>query len=180
MPSHSKAARRYARALFELCAPQDIGTVEQALLQLVALIQDNKNLDLALRNPATPILERTQVLQDLAKRLAPQVNTLPNFLARVLENGRIEALRDISQAFRQMADAFRKIKSLEITTATAVAADEQQALTDSIKRDFGAEAQIKWVTDSSIIGGMTVKAGDMLLDGSIRTRLEQIRSSIAQ
>ncbi|NDC38524.1 MAG: ATP synthase F1 subunit delta, partial [Proteobacteria bacterium] len=141
--------------------------------------QEHKNFSQALTNPAVSVQERIAVAHDVAKKLsAPQV--VLGFLSRLIENGRVNSLPAVLRVLRELIDAFKKIQAIEITSASALSADEQQTILSQVQKDLGSAARIHWEVDPAILGGMQVKAGDILLDGSLSTRLEKMRAHLLQ
>ena len=179
MKFDGKVAKQYARALFELTPPAQLDSVKQALEQFQLLVSGDKELSLALTNPAVALKERVSVAQEIAKRLsAPEL--IGGFLNRLIENGRLAALPAVIRVLSDFIDAFKKIQGIEITSASALSSDEQATILKQIQQDLGQEARISWQVDPAIMGGLRVKAGDILLDGSVSSRLEKIRASLLQ
>ena len=179
MKANGKVAKRYARALFELCSPQDFDPVLKSLTQVAELVHGNKELSNALSNPSVSLKDRAAIVSDVVNLCGGQT-LLQNFLNRALENNRLGTLPQVAQVFGQFIDAYKKVKSLEITSAAPIQDDERQAILAQIQKDFGADARISWAVDPLILGGLRVKAGDVLLDGSVQSRLERIRAALIQ
>lgn len=179
MKIEGKVAKQYARALFELTPPAQLDSVKQALEQFQQLLSGDKELSLALTNPAVALKERVAVAQDIAQRLsAPAL--IGGFLNRLIENGRLAALPAVIRVLSDLIDALKKIQGIEITSASALSPEEQSSILKQVQQDLGQEARISWQVDAAILGGLRVKAGDILLDGSVSTRLEKIRASLLQ
>lgn len=179
MKVDGKVAKQYARALFELTPPAELDAVKLALEQFSSALQQNGNFYQALTNPAVAMKERVAVAHDVASRLAaPQV--VSGFLTRLIENGRVTSLPAVLQVLAKLIDAFKKIQAIEITSASALSSEEQQTILSLVQKDMGSEARISWSVNPEIIGGMQVKAGDILLDGSLSTRLEKMRATLLQ
>lgn len=177
MKVDGKVAKQYAKAIFELTPPAELDAVKLALDQFSATVSSEKSLHQALTNPAVPVQERVAVSHDIATRLAaPKV--VFGFLTQLIENGRVAALPAVNRVLAQLIDAFKKIQAIEITSAAALSADEQQAILSQVQKDMGSAARISWAVNPAILGGMQVKAGDILLDGSLSTRLEKVRVTL--
>ena len=179
MKANGKVAKRYARALFELCTPQDFDPVLKSLTQIAELVHENKELSNALTNPGISLNDRGAIVTDVVNLCGGQ-NLLQSFMARVLENNRFGSMQQIAQILAQLIDTYKKVKSLEITSAAPIQDEERQSIMSQIQKDFGTDARISWAVDPSILGGLRVKAGDILLDGSVQSRLERIRTALVQ
>jgi F-type H+-transporting ATPase subunit delta len=179
MKVDGKVAKQYARAIFELASAAELDAVKLALDQFNSALQQDTNFYQALTNPAVAMKERVAVAHDVAARLsAPKV--VSGFLTQLIENGRVTSLPAVLQVLAKLIDAFKKIQAVEITSASSLSSEEQQAILSQVQKDMGSEARISWAVNPAILGGMQVKAGDFLLDGALSTRLEKMRATLMQ
>ena len=175
MKDDGKLAKRYARALFELC---EVPKLDQQLVALTALSnlwKGSAELQSALLNRATPIEQRVAVMQDLAAKLEGGDKNFINFAALLVENERISLLPLILKVFSKMVDTLKKTLALEITSAFPISEQERGELKKSVEGQYGSMASIEWKVDRELIGGLIVKSGDKLLDSSVKGSLERIR-----
>ncbi|MBX7142949.1 MAG: ATP synthase F1 subunit delta [Oligoflexia bacterium] len=170
-----KVSRRYARALFELCAPAQVEKMRDSLNTFAKLWQKSTELREALINPALPLAQRAAALRDIGLRIADNNETFANFLQLLLDKGRLSGIVGIATSFSKMVDELKKLLALEITSAFPLPAMEQSAIQNKIQAEFGSLASIEWRTDRALLGGLLVKSGDRLLDGSVRGSLEKVR-----
>ena len=173
-----KLAKRYAKALFELCDISNMEDVAQGLGLLGKCWHENVELKSLLRNPAVPERERKAVALDLAARVRPSDHNFANFLQLLIENDRFGYLPEIAQEFAASVAQLKKSLALEVVSAFVLPSDERGSLETRIKGEFGAMASISWSVDPSILGGLLIKAGDKLLDGSVGGSLERIRAEL--
>ena len=179
MKKHSRnIARKYARALFELYQLSEVDNLKASLLQTVQLWEDNLQLRDAMLNPAFSLGERSEALRAIAQNIRPNDTNFANFLALVLKNKRLPELRPIAEALAVIIDEVKKVLSLHISSAFEVPAAEKDSIITKIQSDYGAMASVEWIVDRSLIGGMTIKSGDSLLDGSLKGTLERLRSEL--
>jgi F-type H+-transporting ATPase subunit delta len=168
-------ARRYARALFELCPPALWEQMRDAIREVASVWQNDKQLRMAINNPAIALAQRMHVLADIAERVSKGDQTLKNFLMLLLENGRVATLPRVAEVFSGMIDEVRKLLSLEIISAFELPDPEKTNVQEQIKAEYGALATIAWKVDRQILGGLLIKTGDRLLDSSVRGSLEKMR-----
>lgn len=135
MKAKGKVAKRYARALFELCSLQDFDSVLKTLTEIAALVDGNKELSTALDNPAISLKDRNAIAADIVK-LCGGNSIIESFLSRALENNRLAALTEIAHVFAQFIDAYKKVKSLEITSASPIGDEERGSILSQIRKDF--------------------------------------------
>jgi F-type H+-transporting ATPase subunit delta len=113
-------------------------------------------------------------LADLVSVIAGAEGYARNFIALLAENGRLPFLPEIAQLFdRLKADAESMIE-VQITSAAPMASKEQSALVGSLEQRFGRKVNLHTAVDADLIGGAVVRAGDLTIDGSLKSRLERL------
>ncbi len=169
-----QAARRYAQAAFAIAS--DNGTVDlwRAELNDVASVLAESGLAPVLANGRIPVDQRVALVER-----ALDVSVLVLNLARLLVlKGRSQEARAVATAFTRMADKAAGIEHAEVTTAVALDAAQLAAIEEQLSRSLGKTVQARSSVDPAIIGGVVVRVGDRLLDGSIRTRLKELRHEL--
>lgn len=176
MARRDSSARRYAEAAFEV-AMRD-GTLERwrAELDLAArLVGDERALHV-LANPAIPIDQRAAVLDELLGDRVDQ--PVRNLIQLMLRRTRIEALPRVAAEFRRLDDDRQGITHATATSATALTQDEIGVLTARLEQSTGGRIALDVEVDPSLLGGLVVRVGDRLIDGSVRGRLERLRNQL--
>jgi F-type H+-transporting ATPase subunit delta len=176
MARQSTAARRYAEAAFEI-AVRD-GTVEawrRELDEAADVIADPAIAE-ALHNPAVPRAVREEAIRKgLGSAVSKPVLNLILFMVR---RGRIEELTRVAAEFRRLDDERRGIIHAVATSALPLEPSEVKALTARLEQMTGRTVELAVETDPSLLGGIVVRVGDRLIDGSVRGRLERLRSQL--
>ncbi|MBN8548545.1 MAG: ATP synthase F1 subunit delta [Deltaproteobacteria bacterium] len=173
--SQDKVGKRYARALFTATAPAALESTREALHSFAKTWSDNLQLREAMANPAVPHDQRLNVIKEVAKAARMEEN-LSNFLVLLVTNARISALPQIAKSFSIMVDEVKKLVALDITSAFPMEDSERSVIASKVQKDFGSLATISWHVDRALLGGLTVKNGDKLLDGSVKGSLERVRT----
>ena len=173
-----KVCKRYARALFELSEFPKLDEIRAVLLAFAAAWEENPTLRTALLNPAIPLGERESVLQQISATLRNGDAQFANFLNLLLRNKRIHSVRQIATLFSNLIDELNKLLALEVTSARELSSEDRAAILAKVQKTCGSAATISWRIDKSILGGLTVKAGDKLLDGSVKGSLEKVRAQL--
>lgn len=172
--ANEQAAKRYAQAAMSLALEANALPQWRADLSDVAAV--------LAESAAAPVLANGRI--GLADRLAMvdrmlDVQPLVLNLARLLvSKGRSADAREVSDAFNRMADAVERIVHAEVTTAVDLPRDQVVAIEKRLSEALGQNVVAKASTDPSIIGGIVVKVGDHLVDGSVRMRLKQLRREL--
>ena len=170
-------AKRYSKALFETCEISELDNMQHWLNSIADIWESSLELRDALLNPGQPQDLKLLVVNDVAK-LASSDQRIANLLRLLLENRRLELLPAIKLAFESVVAAFRKALAVEVITASELSDSEKNAVEQKVRAEFGSSASFEWSIDADLIGGMIIKSGDRLLDGSVRGSLERVRSEL--
>lgn len=171
------AARRYAQAAFDIAKEQ--GTIDQwerDLGQLLEVFQDSR-VGPYFQNPAVPEESKRQSLASILA--GDQHKLVRNFALLLLERGRLEQLPQIVESFHGLVLEERGIAIADVTTAVELQPAEFQRVQDQLTRLLGKEVHVRTQVDSDIIGGIVVRVGDTLIDGSVQTQLRTLRQRLA-
>jgi F-type H+-transporting ATPase subunit delta len=175
--TRTSIARRYAEAAFEI-AERD-GSVEEWLTQLstIAMAVTDSTVVHRLEDPQVPVETRTAALHKVlgADMLAP----VGNLVGVVLRRRRVDALPGIAREFRRLYNRRAGIVEAVATSALELDARELAALRSRIEQMTGARVELETTVDPTILGGVQVRIGDTLYDGSVRGRLERLRAKLA-
>ena len=176
MARRDSAARRYAEAAFEVA--QRDGTIDAWRSELegaAAVISDERAIT-ALANPALPIDQRSMAVAGLLKGIAS--GPVQNLVQLLLRRGRIEELGRVAAEFRRLDDRRQGITHATVTSAAPLGQDEIRALTARLEQSTGGRIALDTQVDESLLGGLVVRIGDRLIDGSVRGRLERLRNQL--
>jgi F-type H+-transporting ATPase subunit delta len=175
--ARTSTARRYAEAAFQIAERDD--TIEQWLEQLgeAAQVVTDPRIVHMLENPETPLDERLTIFRAaLGEGMLPQ---LPNLLALILRRRRVDQLPRIAREFKRLYNKKMGIVEAIATSAAELDEAELSALRARLEQMTSAKIELSTNVDPSLLGGVQVRLGDLLIDGSVRGRLEQLRSRLA-
>jgi F-type H+-transporting ATPase subunit delta len=176
MARRDTAARRYAEAAFEV-AMRD-GTVDtwRQELDASAVRLADERVMRVLSNPAVPIDQRSVAVAALLEHTASR--PVQNIVQLLLRRGRIEQLPRVAMEFRRLDDRRQGVTNATATSAAALRPDEIQALTTRLEQSTDGRVALDVQVDPSLLGGLVVRIGDRLIDGSVRGRLERLRNQL--
>lgn len=167
-------ARPYAEALFQ-SSRSDLSGTSQWLDALAAVAGNAQLLQFA-DNPKVGSQQVYDVVADVARVQLPQPGQ--NFLRTVIENGRLAALPEIAQQFREMKNAQSGSSDAVVYSAFPIAADQLGSVAQALEKRFGRKLNVTVQEDPSLIGGIRVVVGDEVLDTSVKARLEQMKVAL--
>lgn len=186
-----KLANRYARALLRAVEreqgsegePSPAQQVAGALSGFVHTWETEKILSTSIQNPMFDKGERQNALLQIARNAGLQ-DVLIRFLEVVFDRDRIAALPEISTAFSALADASAGMVRVEVVTARGISDDERWKIQENLGGRLFAQSgaakrlEFHWKISPEIMGGMVVKFGGKVLDGSVKGRLERIERAL--
>ena len=176
MANQSNIARPYAQALFELAQEQnDLSAWSDQLELLSAIASDDTTREL-INNPHIDSSQITQLFDSVA---GDRINDSGKNLVRLLvKNSRIEVLPEIAQAYAERRAEAESVVEAEMITASEIGADQQQQFVDVLQKKLGRTVQLEFGVDEELIGGAIIRAGDWVIDGSVKAQLEQLVGAI--
>ncbi len=176
MAQRDTAARRYAEAAFQV-AMRD-GTVEtwRAELDAAGEIAADDQVGRMLANPAVPLETRTEMAESIFGKVVGQPAPQPHRPDAPAWPDRAAAR--VAAEFRRLDNARQGITLATATSAAPLSQDEIRALTARMEQLTGGRVELDVKVDPSLLGGLVVRIGDRLIDGSVRGRLERLRNQL--
>jgi F-type H+-transporting ATPase subunit delta len=166
------AAKRYAEAVFQIARQQQTLDAWSADLQTIgAVFADPEVLGL-LESASVPAAAKAEVLTHTLAGVSPLAL---NYARLLVQRRRANLAAQVTEYYRELADAFRGIAHAEVTTAVDIDAAERQQIAVQLTRLTGKQVDVEVRTDPQILGGIIARVGDTLIDGSTRTRLQALK-----
>ncbi len=167
----------YARALFEVArAEGTLDQVEDELFRFALSYESSESLRTALTDDEIPVAKRLAIVEDLLGGKAS--NTTTQLLSMVVGSGRGRDLPAIINSLVARASSAKNLEVAEVRSAVALTADQQTRLAAALTNATGKQVNLKVVVDPSVIGGLVATVGDTVIDGSVRTRIDQLKSRL--
>ena len=175
----TRLAKRYAEALFALARDRDaVDRVEEELGPAVQAIFASAELVKVLDHPEIRADRKCEALRRIfGSLLSPEVMS---FLELLVMRGRHQALREIVEEFRALADAARGVVRAEVVSATQISPEQAARLQAALAQRTGKRVVLEQRVDPELLAGALVRVGSEVLDGSARGRLEQLRKSLLE
>ena len=176
MAKRDSAPRRYAEAAFEIGLRDDTVETWRRELDGASETLESGELEGTLANPAIPLDQRIAAAEGVYSSLSQPVRNLVLLLVR---RGRIEQLPRVAAEFRRLDDRRQGIVHATATSAAPLDADEVKAIVARLEQITGGKVELETGIDRDLLGGVVVRVGDRLIDGSVRGRLERLRHQLA-
>lgn len=171
----AELADRFAVALYELASPAGaLDAVAGDLAKLNAAIDESAELRHVLNNPLLPRKTKTNAVVEIAKRIETTPYT-HRFIGAIGNFGRLAALAQIIRAFERLLARRRGEVTAEIASAQPLSDAQRSQLETALVTAAGRKVRLELKVDPSLLGGMTVKLGSRLVDGSLATKLARLK-----
>ena len=167
----------YAKALFEVArAEGTLDEVEDELFRFARSYESSDELRTALSDEGIPAAKRQAIIEDLLGGKATPTTT--QLVSMVVGSGRARELPAIIDKLVARASSSKNLAVAEVRSAVPLTDDQQARLKAALANATGSEVNLKIVVDPSIIGGLVATVGDTVIDGSVRTRVDQLKSRL--
>jgi len=167
----------YARALFEIArAEGTLDEVEDELFRFARSYESSEALRNALTDELVPAGKRQAIVEDLLGGKATPTTT--QLVSMVVGSGRGRDLPAIIDKLVARAASSKNLAVAEVRSAVALTLDQQARLAAALANATGKQVTLKAIVDPSVIGGIVATVGDTVIDGSVRTRVDQLKSRL--
>jgi F-type H+-transporting ATPase subunit delta len=170
----SNVARRYARAFFAVASEENRYEEYYRELKLFALVlEDNKNLKELLANPVYDKGDKKKVVDRVLQQLNLSLPTA-NFIRLLVDKRRIAGIAGIEENYRKLMDDAIGISRVQVKTAFPLTSELAANLQRGLESLTGKKVEMQIDEDASLLGGVVVRVGDKLYDGSIKVQLDNM------
>jgi F-type H+-transporting ATPase subunit delta len=167
----------YARGLFEIArAEGTIDEVEDELFRFARSYESSDDLRNALTDEQIPASRRQAIIEDLlGGKVTP---TTTQLISMVVGSGRARDLPAIVDKLVARASTAKNLEVAEVRSAIPLTPDQETRLAAALANATGKEVNLKVVVDPAVLGGLVATVGDTVIDGTVRTRIEQLKSRL--
>jgi F-type H+-transporting ATPase subunit delta len=168
-------ARPYARAAFGIARDEGSFAAWSDALGFAARVAADPRVAGILGDPKLSDAEQVALL-------SPQGagESVTRFLALLADNRRLPLLPEIAGLDEQLRNEAEHVVKATVTSAVALPDAELEAIRAALRKRFGCEVELETAIDESLIGGATIDAGDVVIDGSLKGKLARLESALAQ
>ena len=169
-------ARPYAKAAFLFAREQNALDKWETMLGLAAALIEDADMASALDSPQLSATDKAKLFVDVG---GDQFDAgIANLIAQLAENKRLELLPLIFAQFHALMAEQQKFADVEVVSAFELNDAETGKLVESLKKRFGMEVRVSSKVDAGLIGGVIIRAGDTVIDGSVRGRLHKLAEQL--
>ena len=187
MADNNTVARPYAQAAFEVAQESNaLAELSESFAAARVLLADGQVAEF-LSRPKLNDAQRLEFLQRLFAEAVGEGSVFAggsqhgtNFLKLLLENDRVPVLPEIADQFEALKAQVENTVDAVITSASPLSDTQQQAMADALKKRLGRDVRVTTEIDENLIGGAVIRAGDVVIDGSLRARLDGLANALTK
>jgi F-type H+-transporting ATPase subunit delta len=178
MAEKATIARPYAKAAFDYASERKAFAAWSQLLATAAAVVADARVAKLLNSPRVAPAELAQMIADIGGSSVDEQGR--NFLGTLAANRRLGLLPEIATMFEELRAEAEIVAEVQVTSALPLDDAQKQRLTGALKKRLKREVRLHVDIDASLLGGAIVRAGDLVIDGSLRARLERLAGAIAR
>jgi|TARA_B110000438_G_C15791798_1_gene641025 F-type H+-transporting ATPase subunit delta len=169
---------RYATAIFQLAnADNQLDKVAKDFLRLDGMIRSSKDLERLIHSPIMSRKDQGRALTEILNK-AGMCELTQSFVGTIAENRRLYLISEMITSYNTLLADHLGEATAEIVTAMTLTDKQIKQISISLKKAIGSNVAIKAKVDESVLGGLIIKIGSKMVDGSLRTKLQQLRFSM--
>lgn len=176
MAELSTVARPYAKAAFEYAEQANQVTAWAAMLRFAAQLASDAEFAAYLSQPTLTAARQAELFLQAAGDALDAPGR--NFITHVIAHKRLAALPAISTLFEALKADAERSADVEVTSAFALSDNQQAKLALELMRKLGRQVNVTSKVDAGLIGGVVVRSGDLVIDGSVRGKLEKLAATL--
>lgn len=171
-------ARRYARALLTIGQEdKEYRKYGEELEQFVGFLKENAELENAIANPRYPLESRKNILKVIVEKGELSL-VVSRFLSLLQEKRRMNIIESVTECYHKLVDELENVSRAEIISAVPLEEKALESITKALEKIVSRKIIAEAKTDPGILGGVIARVGDLLLDGSVRTQLLNIKENL--
>ncbi|MBO4643954.1 MAG: ATP synthase F1 subunit delta [Alphaproteobacteria bacterium] len=172
--NRAELAKKYAKALLqEAIEHKDADNIAQEVQLISRLMSDSSEMNMLMTSRLVNLYDRKKGVELVAEHIKLS-QIMRHFLGVLIENGRTFIFNEITAAFIRMYEEYKGILSVSVVSAQILNDQTQQRLTDTLKAIFNKEIRLNVKVNPALIGGLTVQAGSLMADASVKTKLQKL------
>jgi F-type H+-transporting ATPase subunit delta len=176
---NKSVARRYAEAFFSIA--RDNNKIDDYQLELENVVQTIAQVD-SLKEYMAHLLIPTSAKKDVLKQLFAEQLSPPtlNFIMMIVDKKRETYLEVIVEEYKDMADEYRNIAKVDLIAAQEVPEEDVKFLAEKLSASTGKTVQLNMKVDPALIGGVKLRMGDQIIDGTVAKKLDMLKEQLLQ
>lgn len=185
MAENLTLARPYANAVFEYAVSKGHVGEWQRILEVLAMIAEDKDAKALIANPAVQDNSLLKLLSEVSQKALPtlspdQKKEVDRFITVLVQEKRLNVLHAILSSYQQKVALAEDLKKVTVTTAFPISPERQAEMTKALSKFLHSKVEVDFREDAALIGGAVIRSGNWVMDGSIKGKLQNLKDSLLQ
>lgn len=176
MSEANTIARPYVQAAFEVAQKQSDLKGWSAVMQVLTELMANEEIQAVVSSPSFKSSQVEELMLQLAGTLNKEQS---NFIRILAQSGRLMVAAEIAQMFEELRAEAEKSAQITVSSAFALNGEQQKKIAAALKARLGTEVKLSCTVDKTLLGGIVIRIGDKVIDGSANTRLAELAYALA-
>lgn len=176
MADNASIARPYAKAVFDLAQETDSFEAWTTALNQLTAIGNDESFMMLVNDPRFEGAKIVELINDLAQDTLPAGGS--NLVNLLVQNDRLSAMPDIGQQYADLVAKAQALVNAEVVTAMALSEAQKSSLISALEDRLGMKVELAETVDSGLVGGAIIRAGDLVIDGSAKGRIEKLTTAL--
>lgn len=178
MADYASIARPYAKAVFDLAQETNAFEAWTDALATAAAVSQDEAFGELISDPRVDRSKLSDLLLDVCGKSVPDGGS--NLFKLMVQNDRLQALPEVAAQFKELVAKAKELVNAQVFTAMALSDDQKKALSAALESKLGLKVSLTETIDPDLIGGAVVKAGDLVIDGSAKGRIEKLATALSR
>ena len=171
--------KKYTQALYKVAVKEDdINQISSRLHSIRGILKSVPELYQLIITRRVSVQDKTAILKNILDNKISDIEM--DLIVLLIENGHMILFGEVVKRFDYLLEKESKLVKVHITSSSILSDDEVQRISSKIENNIQKEVEVKTETDASIIGGIKLRVGNTLIDGSIHSRLQKMRDTLIQ
>lgn len=179
MSDSTTIARPYAKAIFEHALAEKNLSEWSLHLQALAQLVLSPMASEFIANPASSVAQHIELLKVASNSKAKDIQAVDNLISLLATNKRLMLLPEITVLFEAHKSEHEKTLDVDVVSFSTVSDEQQNQLIESLSKRLQRKVSLKISIDPSLLGGAVIRAGDLVIDGSVRGKLNKLSTGLA-
>jgi F-type H+-transporting ATPase subunit delta len=177
MSENNTIARPYSQAIFELAREHNSYSAWSDTLRFLSAVASDHQMQALLDSPRMTEQQLTDLFVEICADRVDEAGK--NFVRLLAENRRLAVLPEIAELYEELRRDGEGVVRGQVISAYPVTEQQQQQIASALRARLGREVELEWATDESLIGGAVVRAGDLVIDGSVQGKLNRLANVLS-
>ncbi|MEZ9699304.1 F0F1 ATP synthase subunit delta [Vibrio sp. 10N.261.46.E12] len=176
MSDYTNIAHPYAKASFEFALGKNQLQEWQSMLSILVTVAEEETIASQISSAEGASAQQTEELVNLIIHICQGLvdDHVINLIRVLAENGRLSVLRDLFELFCELKDEHERVVPVTVTSSEMLTQDQVTSLTAALEKKLERQVEMKQVIDDTLVGGMVIKAGETVIDGSLNTSIDRL------